>query len=350
MSTPSLDAFPRGLASDNFAGVHPRVMERIARVNHGHARAYGEDEVTARARQAFDRLFGQPVSAHFVFNGTAANLLSLSAFARPHGAVICSEVSHVWSDESTAPERLLGMRLVPVRHQHGKIDPAGLEEALSRSHGVHAALPVAVTLTQPTELGTTYSVEELRALAAIAHRHGAGVHVDGARLGCAAATLGVGLRPMLLESGVDVLSFGGTKQGMLLGEAVIFLKPGLGADFPFWQKLGMQLASKMRFISAQFEALLEDDLWIDNGRQANTMAQELLRAITGIPKVEVIFPVQANSVFARIPPAMLEPLQQETFFWPWDERAGLVRWMCAFDTVPEDITRFAATLRRLLAS
>jgi len=344
---PSLDAFPRGFASDNFAGVHPRILERIAAINHGHAMAYGEDAVTARARAAFDRLFGQGVSTHFVFNGTAANVLSLMAFQKPYGAVLCSDLAHVWNDESTAPERTLGMRLIPLKSHEGKIDPEALAEVLGRGHGVHGALPVALTITQPTEVGTLYSLEELRTLIGLAHEHELGVHVDGARLGCAVAALGVDAREMLLESGVDVLSFGGTKQGMLCGEAVVFLKPGLGEDFPYWQKHGMQLASKMRFISAQFEALLEDDLWIENGRHANEMAGRLHRAVHELPFVEVAFPVQVNSVFARLPVELMEALQRETFFWPWDERTGLARWMCAFDSEPQDIQRFVETLLRL---
>jgi len=343
----SSEAFPRGFASDNFAGIHPKVLAHIAAVNHGHAMAYGDDAVTARARKAFDRLFGQPVSTHFVFNGTAANVLSLMAFQKPYGAVLCSDLAHLWNDESTAPERTLGMRLIPMRSVNGKLDPAALAEVLGRGHGVHGAHPVALTLTQPTEVGTVYTLEELRTLIDMAHAHGLGVHVDGARLGCAAARLGIGLQEMLLESGVDALSFGGTKQGMLCGEAVIFLKPGLGADFPYWQKHGMQLASKMRFISAQFEALLEGDLWIENGQKANAMAQKLHEATRELPFVRMAFPVEANAVFAHIPTDLLEPLQRETFFWPWDERAGLVRWMCAFDSRPEDIEHFVATMKRL---
>jgi threonine aldolase len=345
---PTDDAFPRGFASDNFAGVHPRVMERLLAVNHGHARAYGDDQVTCRARAAFSQLFGREVEAHFVFNGTAANNLSLMAFARTYGAVVCSDVAHLCNDESTAPERTLGMRLLPVRSRDGKLVPAAVEEVLSRGHGVHGARPVALTLTQPTELGTVYSMDELRTLIELARAHGLGVHMDGARLGSAVAALGISAREMVADAGVDVLSFGGTKQGALCGEAVVFLRPGLGADFPYWQKHEMQLASKMRFISAQFEALLEDDLWIENGRHANRMAQELCAAVRPLAGVEIVYPVQANSVFARIPVDLVETVQRQAFFWPWDERSGLVRWMCAFDTQPADVARFAAILSRAL--
>lgn len=341
------EAFPRGFASDNAAGVHPAVMAAIQAVNHGHALAYGEDPVTARARAAFDRLFRRPVATHFVFNGTAANNLALMAFAKPHGAVLCSEVAHVLVDESTAPERTLGMRLKPLRTVDGKIDPAALEAALGQGHGVHGALPVALTLTQPTEVGTVYTRMELQALLALAHGHGLGVHVDGARLGCAVAALEAD--PAELLAGVDVLSFGGTKQGMLLGEAVVFLNPDLGGDFPYWQKCGMQLASKMRFVAAQFEALLHEDLWIANGRHANAMAAKLEAAVKGLPGLSVAYPRQANAVFAQVPPAVVAPLQAETFFWPWDEGAGIVRWMCAFDTTEGDIAAFAARVRARLA-
>jgi len=341
----SPDAFPRGFASDNFAGVHPKVMERIQAVNHGHAMAYGDDAATARARAAFNDLFGRQVATHFVFNGTGANVTALMAFARTYGAVLCSDVAHLCNDESTAPERFLGMRLIPLRSVDGKIDPEALKEVLGRGHGVHGALPVALTLTQPTEVGTVYTLEELKILTSLARSHGLGVHVDGARLGCAVASLGVPAREMLAD--VDALSFGGTKQGMLGGEAVIFLTPGLGQEYPYNQKHAMQLASKMRFTAAQFEALLEDGLWIENGRLANAAARELERAVQDIPFIQRAFPVEANAVFARIPVELLEPLQQETFFWPWDERAGLVRWMCAFDTRTEDIQAFVSAIRRL---
>jgi len=340
--------FPRGFASDNSAGVHPKIMERILECNRGHAKAYGDDPVTEKARAGFSRLFGREVSTHFVCNGTAANILALMSMVKPYGAVICSDVAHIANDESTAPERFLGMRILPLRSRNGKMLPKTLEEVAGRGHGVHGPKPVALTLTQPTELGTVYTVDELRTLVELAHGKGLGVHVDGARIGCAAASLGVSLQEMIAETGVDALSFGGTKQGMLLGEAVIFLRPGLGSEFPYWQKHGMQLASKMRFISAQFEALLENDLWMEIGLSANAMARLLFDSVRVLPQVEVAFPVEANAVFARIPVHLIEPLQRETFFWPWDERAGLVRWMCAFDTQAEDISRFTTTLSAML--
>jgi threonine aldolase len=343
---PSDDWFARGLASDNFAGIHPAVLAHLATINGGHAMAYGGDVITARVKDRFNQVFGKPVDTHFVFNGTAANVLSLSAFAKSYGSVLCSDVAHLINDESTAPERLLGMRLIGLASRDGRIDPDALERELRRGHGVHHPTPVALSLTQPTEVGTVYAVADIKTLADIAHGHGMAVHVDGARLGSAVASLGIDAGTMLVDAGVDVVSFGGTKQGILCGEAVVFLKPELGRDFPHWQKHGLQLASKMRFMAAQFEALLERDLWIANGRHANAMAQALKERIVGIPQVEITFPVQSNAVFARIPPEAIAPLQKETFFWPWDAGAGLVRWMCAFDTTIEDIERFAGILRQ----
>ncbi len=342
MSPAPSTAPSRGFASDNFAGVHPRVMEAILACNQGHAMAYGDDPWTARTRAAFDRLFGRNVTTHFVFNGTAANNLSLLTFAKPHGAVLCSEVAHVLVDESTAPERTLGMRLTPVQSHHGKIVPESLSAALKKGHGIHGALPVALTLTQPTEVGTLYTFEELQALIHLAKAHGLGVHVDGARLGCAVAALNIPVSKML--EGVDVLSFGGTKQGMLLGEAVVYLNPDLGLDFPYWQKCNMQLASKMRFVAAQFEALLNQDLWIENSRHANQMAQKLHAAIQDRQDLSVVYPVDANAVFVKLAKDRIAPLQAKSFFWPWDEAEGVVRWMCAFDTQEDDIRNFVKEL------
>jgi threonine aldolase len=338
--------FPRSFASDNFAPAHPLVLQAMIEANRGHAMAYGGDEMTEEARRRFRHLFGEDAIAHFVFNGTAANVLSLSAFHKSYGAVLCADVAHIANDESTAPERLLGMRLTRLPSRHGKLDPQDVASALGRGHGVHGAIPVALSITQPTELGTVYSLEELRALAGIAHQHGLGVHMDGARLGCALVRLGVSARQMM-ETGIDILSFGGTKQGMICGEAVVVLKPGLGADLPYWQKHAMQLASKMRFIAAQFIALLDADLWLDNARHANRMAQLLRERVAPLPHVVIEHPVESNALFVRLPPALIEPLSRHSFFWPWDPALGLVRWMCAFDTTEGDIDAFVAALRDL---
>jgi threonine aldolase len=325
-------------------------MQAILDSNHGHAMAYGGDSYSERAQQAFRQLFGPDIACHFVFNGTAANVLSLMAFQKSYGAVLCADVSHIANDESTAPERLLGMRLLKLPTTDGKLDAATVEAALAHDHGVHWAKPVALSITQPTELGTVYSLEEIRALTAIAHRHGLGVHMDGARLGCALVRLGVTARQLVVEGGVDILSFGGTKQGMMCGEAVIVLRPELAGDFPYWQKNSMQLASKMRFIAAQFIALLQDDLWLANARHAMAMAQKLESAVRPLPYVTIEYPVQANALFVRLPPALIEPLSRQSFFWPWDPAIGLVRWMCSFDTESGDIETFVGALEHLAAA
>ncbi len=337
-------------ASDNFAPAHPKVMEAIVACNSGHAMAYGGDDLTKKAQEAFNRLFGREVGCHFVFNGTAANLTALMAFQKSYGSVLCSDAAHIANDESTAPERFLGMRLTMIPTAHGKIEPDALRAALGGAHGVHHPVPVALSLTQPTELGTVYTIDELKTLIGIAHDHGLGVHMDGARLGCALATLGCTVQEMVVDTGVDILSFGGTKQGMMCGEAVIVLKPGLAEEFPYWQKHAMQLASKMRFIAAQFIALLEDDLWLDNARKANAAAAALKQAVESLAYVEIAHPVEANALFVKLPPALIEPLQQETFFWPWDLSKGMVRWMCAFDSGVDDVERFVKTLHRLRES
>lgn len=343
-------AFHRSFASDNFAPVHPLVMQAIVDSNHGHAMAYGADDYSAAAHQAFNQLFGREVGCHFVFNGTAANLLALMAYQKSYGAVLCSDVSHIANDESTAPERMLGMRLLRLPSIHGKIPPDVLQAALAHDHGVHSAKPVVLSLTQPTELGTVYSIEEIRQLTAIAHAHGLGVHMDGARIGCALVSLGATARQMVVDSGIDILSFGGTKQGMLCGEAVIVLAPDIAAEFPYWQKSSMQLASKMRFIAAQFSALLRDDLWLKNAAHANRMAQLLRAAVEGLDYVIIDHPVEANALFVRIPQRLIEPLSRQSFFWPWDPALGLVRWMCSFDTDERDITHFVAALTSLAAA
>ncbi len=338
---------PRSFASDNFAPIHPKVMQAITACNHGHAMAYGADQYSAQAIAAFRAIFGDQIHCHFVFNGTAANVLSLMAFQKSYGAVICSDASHVANDESTAPERLLGMRLITVKSNHGKIDADALRKLFAHDHGVHWAKPVALSITQPTELGTLYSMEELKALTDLAHEHGLGVHMDGARLGCALVGLGVSAKQMVTDMGIDILSFGGTKQGLMCGEAVIVLKPGLAEEFPYWQKNSMQLASKMRFIAAQFIALLDNDLWLDNAKTATSMAQRLKQAITGLDYVNLAHPVESNALFVQLPKNLIEPLSRESFFWPWDPTIGLVRWMCSFDTEQSDIDHFIDTLRRL---
>ena len=338
----------RGFASDNAATVHPDVLSAIARANVGHAGGYGHDPWTERVQERFREHFGAQARAFLVFNGTAANVLSLRATCRRYEAVICAETAHINVDECGAPEALAGVKLLTVASDDGKLTPAAVEGLIVRVGDEHAVQPRLVSLSQCTELGTVYEPGEVAALADLAHRRGLLVHVDGARLSNAAAALGVSLRALCTDVGVDIVSFGGTKNGLLGGEAVVVLAPALAEGFEFLRKQSLQLASKMRFLAAQFEALLSDELWLRCARHANDMAAALAAAVGELAGVTISRPVQANAVFAIVPPAVTAAMQQRFPFYVWDERAGEVRWMCAWDTTPEDVDAFVAALREAL--
>jgi threonine aldolase len=332
----------RGFASDNYAGVLPEVLEAVAAANSGHAVSYGGDEWTARVAELFRREFGDETRAALVFNGTGANVVALQALCRPYEAAICASTAHLNVDECGAPERVAGLKLLAIDTPDGKLAPALVAPRLARFGDEHAVQPRVLSITQSTELGTLYTPEEVRALADQAHAHGMLVHVDGARLSNAAAALGVPLRAITTDAGADAVSFGGTKNGLMLGEAVLFLRPGLGEEVAFLRKQSMQLASKMRFIAAQFEALLADELWLRTAAHANEMAERLAEAVRSIDGVTITQRVEANAVFAVLPPAATASLQERWAFYVWDESTGEVRWMCSWDTTPEDVDEFAA--------
>jgi threonine aldolase len=338
----------RDFASDNHAGAHPELIEAVLKANDGHAASYGADEWTARAEGAFREQFGAEARAFPVFNGTGANVAAVDALTRPFEAVICTDVAHMHVDECGAPERVTGTKLLTVEHTEGKLTPEGVERWEPRRDDEHQAQPRVVSLTQATELGTVYSLEETRAIADAAHRLGMHVHVDGARLANAAASLGATLRELTTDAGVDIVSFGATKNGALVGDAVVVLRAGLADSFAFNRKQLGQLASKMRFISAQLEALLADGLWLRNAAHANEMASRLSAAVAGVRAVELVYPVQANGVFARLPgPAidrLMADLPGDHPFYVWDAEANVVRWMCSWDTTPEDVDAFAAAV------
>jgi threonine aldolase len=335
-------------ASDNHAGAHHEVIEAIAAANVGHVGGYGADGWTERAAELFRRHFGPEARAFAVFNGTAANVLAIDALTRPHEAVICAASAHLNLDECGAPERIAGVKLLTVATDHGKLAPADLGRWEAKRGDEHHVQPRVVSITEATELGTLYTAAELRALADAAHERDMFVHLDGARLANAAAALGASLAELTTAAGIDAVSFGGTKNGLILGDAVIFTRGEGAAGFEFLRKQGMQLASKMRFISAQFEALLGGDLWLRSARHANEMAARLATAVEPIDGVELVHPVEANGVFARLPrPAidrLLSELPGEPPFYVWDEGADVVRWMCAWDTTPEDVDGFAAAV------
>ena len=335
----------RGFASDNNAGVHPRVLDAVRAANQGHAVAYGDDAYTERAVRLFRERFGGSAEVFFVFGGTGANVAALAALTRPHHAVVCAETAHVNVDECGAPERFAGCKLVALPTPDGKLRPGQVEPLLARRGDQHHVQPRVVTVSQPTELGTVYTVEELARLAEFAHREGMLLHVDGARLANAAAHLGAPLSELTAGAGVDVLSFGGTKNGMMYGEAVVFFDPALAADFRFVRKQCAQLPSKMRFVAAQFTALLTEDLWLETASHANRMARALAEELRRIPRVELTQPVESNAVFAVLPPAAVERVRERFFFYVWDERTSEVRLMCSFDTTEEDVTELAAAVR-----
>jgi threonine aldolase len=331
----------RGFASDNNAGVHSEILEAIGRANHGHVVAYGDDPYTRSALKRFEEHFGPDIAIFFTFNGTGANVLSLQALTRSFQSVLCSDYAHIYTDECGAPEKHTGCKLIPLPHQAGKITPDSVRHAYHGIGDQHHSQARVISITQSTEMGTVYQPEEIQALADFAHDHGMFLHMDGARLANAAVSLGQTLRQATRDLGVDVLSFGGTKNGIMGGEAVVFFQPELGHDFLYLRKQSMQLASKMRFIAAQFEALLTDDLWRRSAEQANHMARLLEKEVRRIPEVKVVWNVEANGVFVQIPRQAIEKLLKHYFFHMWIEEESIVRWMCSFDTAEDDIRKFA---------
>ncbi|MGA2003427.1 MAG: low specificity L-threonine aldolase [Terriglobales bacterium] len=337
----------RSFASDNNATVHPEVLEAIRRANEGHAVGYGDDPHTESAIGKFRDHFGADVQVFFVFNGTAANVLSLQALARPYHAVLCPELSHIYTDECGAPERLTGCKLIPLSAPDGKLT---VETVAHAYHGIgdqHHVQPRVISITQSTEMGTVYKTSEIEALAQFAHERKMFLHMDGARISNAVAAQRLTLRQATRDLGVDVLSFGGTKNGLMGVEAVVFFRPELASDFLFMRKQGTQLASKMRFMSAQMDALLTNDLWKRNAHHANRMARLLEQEIRKISCLKIVYPVDANGVFAQIPQAAIKTIQERYFFYVWSEEESVVRWMCSFDTTEEDVRQFAAFVKEV---
>jgi len=339
---------PPLFASDNFSGVHPEVMAAIQQANTGYAMAYGGDPWTKKAAELFKQYFGSSAEAFFVFNGTAANVCSLKHTLSPWQAVICTESAHIWTDECGAPQANTGCTLLTVPTSDGKLTPELCQFRLQGRGFQHHVQAAAIFITQSTELGTLYSIEELKKLAAFAKRHDLLFFMDGARACNAAAALGVSLKEMTTDVGVDVLSFGGTKNGLMGVEAVVFLKPELVKNFQYVRKQQMQLASKMRFLSAQFVALFENDLWKRNAQHSNALARLLEKELRlHCPQIPILYPVQANAVFVKLPPLALEQMQKKYFFWIWDEEQSIARWMTSWDTKPESIEQFVQDLAKL---
>jgi len=339
----------RSFASDNNAGIHPEILRAVSLANTGHVKAYGDDDYTEAAVQKFKQHFGEGIDVYFVFGGTGANVLGLQIIAEPFNAILCAETAHINVDECGAPEKFTGCKLLTIPTTDGKITIEAIRRHLHGMGDQHHVQPKVVSISQTTEMGTVYSPEEIRTISNYAHANRMLLHLDGARLSNAAASLEVDLKALTADIGVDVVSFGGTKNGMMYGESVVFFDRNLSKSFKYVRKQGMQLASKMRFISAQFEALLSNDLWRQNAHHANQMAKRLAQEIGTIPQIRMTQKVQANGVFATLPKACIPILQREYFFYVWNEEIGEVRWMTSFDTTEEDVQNFVRCIKKVVA-
>jgi threonine aldolase len=333
----------KSFGSDNHSGVHPAVLQAIVDTNQGDALAYGDDPWTEQALARLRELFGGSAQAFLALNGSGANIFGLGLLLRRHEAIICADTAHIATDECGAAERILGAKLLTVPGQDGKITPELIEDQLAGRGDDHRAQPGVVAVTQSTEFGTCYSLAELEAISSFCHGNDLLVYLDGARLANAAAHLGCELSDIAQYA--DVLSFGATKNGALGAEAVVVMRPEYAAAAPYIRKQHMQLASKMRFLAAQFLALLDNQLWLANAAQANSMATRLADGLTAIPGVSVEYPVQADAVFVRLDPGHIERLREEWFFHTWDESQSVVRLMTAFDTTPANVDAFLESAR-----
>lgn len=338
----------RSFASDNNAGVHTLVLNAIVAANQGHVIAYGDDAYTTAAKKKFYEHFGKDIDVYFVFGGTGANVLGLKAVTEPYQAVLCAETAHINVDECGAPEKFTSCKLLAAKTTDGKLTPAHVKHFL---HGVgfeHHVQPRVISISQSTEMGTVYTAQEIKTLAKFAHSNDMLLHMDGARISNAAASLNLNLRQITRDVGVDVLSFGGAKNGMMYGEAVVFFDKARSRDFKYLRKQGMHLPSKMRFISAQFETLLTDDLWRRNAGHANRMAQILAARLAEIPPIQITQKVESNGVFALVPAKYISALQKRYFFYVWNEETSEVRLMTSFDTTEDDIAAFVALVKKIV--
>lgn len=342
------DKLKRGFASDNNAGIHPDILKEVEKANAGHVIGYGADIYTDQAKELFRKHFGGDTEVFFVFTGTAANVLGITAISRSWNSIITAETAHLETDECGAPEKFTGCKVLTVETPDGKITPKLIAKHLHGFEFEHHAQPKVISITQSTEMGTVYTVQEIKKIADLAHSGNLLLHMDGARIANAAATLDLPFKALTTDAGVDILSFGGTKNGMMFGEAVCFLKPGLSDDFKYIRKQGMQLASKMRFISAQYIAWFRNDLWKKLASHSNAMATMLAEKIGGIRELKITQKVQSNGVFLTMPHEVAERVRQQFFFYPWDENKSEYRLMTSWDTTEQDIDEFVKLLRKEL--
>ncbi|KXX68494.1 low specificity L-threonine aldolase [Flammeovirga sp. SJP92] len=335
------------LASDNYSGTNPELIEALGKINVGHQGSYGADDSTAGAIAVFKKLLKEDIDVYFTMNGTGANVTALSSVCPSFGAVICSSVAHINVDECGAPEKFGGFKLLSVEKENGKLSPEDIAPFLVNLGEQHWSQPKVVSITQATEYGTVYTCEEIKAIADYAHENNLLLHVDGARISNAAVSLGVSFKEMLVDTGVDFISFGGTKNGLMFGEAVIFLNTKISENYKFVRKQGMQLLSKMRYIAVQFETLFGTDLWKENALHANKMAKKLAEGLSKVPEVRITQEVQANGVFAILPKEVIPAMQEQSPFYVWNEQINEVRLMCSFDTSEEEINAFIEKLEAL---
>jgi threonine aldolase len=332
-----------GFGSDNHSGVHPDIMKAIEFANKDYAIAYGNDKYTKRAVKKFKEHFGNKIDVFFVYNGTAANILGLKNVTNSFNSILCAETAHLNVHECCGPENFTGCKIVTIPASDGKLTVDLIKPSLVGFGDEHMAQPRVVSITQPTELGTVYNLREVKVLSDFAHKHKMLLHIDGARLSNAAASMNKNLKEITNDIGVDLLSFGGTKNGMMFGEAVIFFNKSLSKNFEYIRKQGMQLASKMRFISSQFEAFLSNNLWLKNADHANKMTTLLYNNIKDIPNVKIIQKVDANAIFATIPKKSIPILQKKYYF---SNNKSVVRWMCSFNTKEEDVLGFVKIIKK----
>lgn len=334
--------------SDNHSGVHPKILAAIAEANNGYTHSYGDDFYTNKAIEKFKEFFGNDIDVYFVLTGTAANVLSLQNFLKPYEAVICAKTAHINVDECGAPEHFTGSKLITVETENGKITPNLLEKAIFGVGDEHHVQPRVISISQVTELGSIYTVQEVKAIVEFAHQRGLFVHLDGARLANAVVALGCTFADLTTHTGIDILSFGATKNGAMLAESIVCFRPELSRGLKYLRKMGMQLYSKMRYSSVQWLAYLSDNLWYDNAKNANDMARYMYDKLVEIPQVELTQKIEANALFALLDKALIEPLRDEYHFYTWDEFTGEIRLMCSYDTSKTDIDNFIEFLKNLL--
>lgn len=335
-------------ASDNYAGIHPDVLQAIIKANEHDVPAYGADNYTQQAIEKFSEHFGKDTEVYFVFNGTGANISALAALSRSYQAIICSDVAHIQQDECGALEKFLGSKLLLIKPVEGKISVEQIANHMQRVGDQHHVQPGVISISQTTEYGTVYTTDEVKQIADFAHRNNMFLHMDGARISNAAVALNKSLAAITKDVGVDVLSFGGTKNGLMLGEAIVFFNRSLAKDYMYIRKQSMQLASKMRFISAQFIALLSNDLWKRNAQHANAMAQVLAEKLSNIPGFQLTKKVEANALFAILPKEVIKTLQEKFYFYVWNESLSEVRLMTSFATTEDEINEFVAEVVKVL--